>query len=54
MPKKKEQSEALVITTVRVPRGFWGEVRIRAFEEGLGTGELIIKALKQYMKGGKS
>lgn len=53
MPKKKEQEEARVITTVRIERGFWGKVRIRAYEEGLGTGELIIKALEQYLKGGK-
>jgi hypothetical protein len=53
MPKKTEKQEALVITTVRIPRGFWGKVRIRAYEEGLGTGELIIKALDQYMKGEK-
>jgi hypothetical protein len=51
--KKAKPKEEVVMTTVRVPREFWGKVRIRAFEEGLGTGALIIKALEQYMKGGR-
>jgi hypothetical protein len=54
MKKGKPAKQDLVITTARVPREFWGKVRARAFEEGLGTGELIIKALEQYLKGGRS
>jgi len=51
---KKSKQPDLVITTARIPREFWGKVRARAFEEKIGTGALIIKALEQYMKGGKS
>ena len=50
-PKPKPKNE-MIATTVRVPREFWSKVRTRAFEEKLGTAELIIKALDQYLKGG--
>jgi hypothetical protein len=33
---------------------FLRRVRARAFEEKIGTGELIIKALALYLKGEKS
>jgi hypothetical protein len=61
MPKKtlsqriqEAKEQDLVITTARIPRDFWGKVRARAFEEKIGTGALIIKALEQYLKGAKS
>jgi hypothetical protein len=54
MKKRKQPKQDLVITTARIPREFWGKVRARAFEENMGTGELIIKALEQYLKGGRS
>jgi hypothetical protein len=50
--RKVKSKRELVITTVRVPRVFWGKVRARAFEEGLGTGELIIRALSEYLRKG--
>jgi hypothetical protein len=52
MATGKQPKQELVITTIRVPRTFWGKVRTRAFEEGLGTGALIIKALGEYLKRG--
>jgi hypothetical protein len=52
--KRDKPKEETIATTVRVERSFWGKVRNRAFEEGIGTGELIIRALKQYLeKGGR-
>jgi hypothetical protein len=56
MAKRKQPKEGLVITTIRAPRPFWAKVRTRAFEEGIGTGELILKVLAEYLKreGGKS
>lgn len=53
MAKNKPKPD-LVITTARIPREFWGKVRARAFEEKIGTGELIIKALELYLKGIRS
>jgi hypothetical protein len=52
---KKEKQLDLVITTIRAPRPFWAKVRTKAFEEGIGTGELILKVLAEYLKreGGK-
>jgi hypothetical protein len=53
--KKLKPKEQLVITTIRAPRPFWAKVRARAFADGLGTGELILKLLANYLKtkGGK-
>lgn len=48
--KKQQIKEETIATTVRVPRSFWAKVRAKAFEEGLGTGELIVRALEQYLK----
>lgn len=52
MAKGKQAKEDLVITTIRAPRAFWAKVRTKAFEEGLGTGELILKVLAEYLKKG--
>ena len=54
MKKGKQPKQDLVITTARIPREFWGKVRARAFEEKIGTGELIIKSLEQYLKASRS
>jgi thiaminase len=54
MTKNKPKSDDVVITTIRAPRPFWAKVRNQAFVEGLGTGELILKVLAEYLKqGGK-
>ena len=55
MAKAKQPKEDLVITTIRAPRPFWAKVRNQAFVEGVGTGELILKVLAEYLKqkGGK-
>ena len=50
MAKDKPAKQDLVITTARIPRDFWARVRARAVREHLGTGELIIKALTEYLK----
>jgi len=50
MAKAKQPKEDLVITTIRAPRPFWAKVRNQAFVEGLGTGELILKVLAEYLK----
>jgi hypothetical protein len=47
---KKGKQADLIITTIRAPRPFWAKVRTRAFEEGIGTGELILKVLAEYLK----
>jgi len=49
---KRKPKEDLVITTIRAPRAFWAKVRTKAFEEGLGTGELILKVLAEYLRKG--
>ena len=54
MKKGKQPKGDLVITTIRAPRPFWAKVRTKAFEEGLGTGELILKVLADYLKKGGS
>jgi hypothetical protein len=46
-PKPKEE---VIATTVRVPKTFWLKVQHCAVDEGLGTGELILKALAEYLK----
>jgi hypothetical protein len=51
---KQQKGEDLVITTIRAPRPFWAKVRTKAFEEGIGTGELILKVLAEYLKKGES
>ena len=40
----------IVATTVRVPQEFWDKVRIRAIHEGVGTGQLIVRVLSDYLK----
>jgi hypothetical protein len=50
MAKPKKPEADLVITTIRAPRPFWSKVRTQAFNEGLAVGELILKALDQYLK----
>jgi hypothetical protein len=47
-PKPKET----IATTVRVPRELWDKVQHRAVDEGIGTGELIIRLLGEYLKKG--
>jgi hypothetical protein len=54
MKKGKASKPDLVITTIRAERKFWGQVRARAFAEGLGTGELVLKVLADYLKKGGS
>jgi hypothetical protein len=51
---KKKPKEELIMTTARIPRQFWAKVRARAFEEKIGTGDLIIRALAEYLKKGES
>jgi predicted DNA-binding ribbon-helix-helix protein len=54
VPMKKVKDER-IMTTLRIPREFWGKVRAQAFEEKLTTGDLVIKALAEYLtkRGGK-
>jgi hypothetical protein len=54
MAKQKKPKEDLVITTIRAPRAFWSKVRTQAFNEGMGTGELILKLLAEHLKKGES
>jgi hypothetical protein len=44
------KEEKILATTVRVPRSFWNQVRIQAVKEGVGTGELIVRVLNDYLK----
>jgi hypothetical protein len=52
MKQGKSKEEKIIATTVRVPQSFWDQVRIRAIKEGVGTGELIIRVLTDYLKKG--
>jgi len=45
----KADHEALVKTTVRVPRRLWREARIRAFDEGVDAQDLVARALQRYL-----
>ena len=48
--------EEIVRTTIRVPRSLWDAVRHRAIDENSDAQELVIRALRQYLKqkGGQS
>jgi predicted DNA-binding ribbon-helix-helix protein len=47
---KKAKPMKQIITTMRVDREFWGQVRTRAFAEGLSVKALIVKVLGEYLK----
>ncbi len=51
--RKAKPKQQQVITTMRVDREFWGKVRARAFEEHLSVTAFVVKALTEYLKGGR-
>jgi hypothetical protein len=52
--KQAKSKQRIIATTVRVPQEFWDRVRIQAIHEGVGTGELIIRVMTDYLKKGAS
>jgi hypothetical protein len=50
--KKEKPKEEILKTTLRVPRPLWEKVRHRAIDEGIGAGELVLRALYEYVKKG--
>ena len=50
MAKLKEDETT---TSLIVSRKLWEEAKIRAMKEGISLGELIRRALKEYLEKGK-
>ena len=48
-----KEKQPIVKTTIRVPKPLWDSVRIAAVKESTTAEALVIKALTQYLKGGK-
>lgn len=44
-----EMDNAIVRTTIRVPRSLWDAAKHRAIEERCDQQDLVIRALKQYL-----
>jgi hypothetical protein len=52
-PKAAEKEEKLTKTTLRIPTSLWTSTRIRALEEGTSVQDLMIRAIQNYLKGGR-
>jgi predicted HicB family RNase H-like nuclease len=54
MKKKEEVDEKIIKTTLRTPHSLWTIARITALKEGISVQELVTKAIREYVKGGRS
>ena len=55
MKKKTEEvDEKIIKTTLRTPHSLWTVARITALKEGISVQELVTKAIRAYVKGGRS
>lgn len=50
----QEDGERIIKTTLRTPRSLWTTARITAIKEGISVQELVTKAIREYLKGGRS
>ena len=51
MPKTKKK-EAIVKTSIKLPRPLWRAAHIRALDEGTELQIIVARALKAYLKKG--
>jgi predicted HicB family RNase H-like nuclease len=42
------------LPTLRTPHSLWTTARITALKEGISVQELVTKAIREYVKGGRS
>lgn len=52
--KTQEVDEKIIKTTLRTPHSLWTTARITALKEGISAQELVTKAIREYVKGGRS
>jgi len=51
--KTKKEPEAVARATMRLPASLWIAVQHRAIDEGIALSELVARALREYLKGGR-
>ena len=51
--KTKKEPEAMARATMRLPAPLWIAVQHRAIDEGIALSELVARALREYLKGGR-
>jgi hypothetical protein len=54
MVEKKKPSEPMARATMRLPQSLWDAVQHRAIDEHITLSELVERALRVYLKGGRA